>query len=40
MDNYTLWIKHGEPGVPMENNEEDNNDDNIPDWAHLCGRCL
>ena len=35
MDNYTLWTKYGEPGVPMEDNEEDNNDDNIPDWAHL-----
>src|SRR6185295_10772540 len=35
MDNYTLWTKHGEPGVPMEDNEEDNNDDNIPDWTHL-----
>ena len=31
MDNYTLWTKHGEPRVPMEDNEEDN----IPDWAHL-----
>ena len=36
MDNYTLWTKHGEPGVSMEDNEVDNNDDNIPDWAHLC----
>ena len=36
MDNYTLWTKHGEPGVLMEDNEEDNNDDNIPNWAHLC----
>ena len=35
MDNYTLWTKHGEPGVPMEDNGEDNDDDNIPDWAHL-----
>ena len=35
MDNYTLWTKHGEPGVPMEDNEEDNDDDNIPDWAQL-----
>ena len=35
MDNYTLWTKHGEPGVPMEDNEEDNDDVNIPDWAHL-----
>ena len=31
MDNYTLWTKYGEPGVPMEDNEEDNNDDNILD---------
>ena len=35
MDNYTLRTKHGEPGVPMEDNEENNDDDNIPDWAHL-----
>ena len=36
MDNYTLWTKHGEPGVPMKDNKEDNDDDdNIPDWAHL-----
>jgi hypothetical protein len=35
MDNYTLWTKYGESGVPMEDNEEDNDDDNIPDWAHL-----
>src|SRR6185503_11144396 len=35
MNNCTLWTKHGEPGVPMEDNKEDNNDDNIPDWAHL-----
>ena len=36
MDNYTLWTKHGEPGVPKEDNEEDyDDDDNIPDWAHL-----
>ena len=35
MDKYTLWTKHGEPGVLMEDNKEDNNDDNIPDWAHL-----
>ena len=35
MDNYTLWTKHSESKVPMEDNKEDNNDDNIPDWAHL-----
>ena len=35
MDNYTLCTKHGDPGVPMEDNEEDNNDDNITDQAHL-----
>ena len=39
MDNYTLWTKHGEPGVPMEDNEENNDDDNIPDWAHLYETC-
>ena len=36
MDNYTLWTKHGEPEVLMEDNEEDNNNDNIPNLAHLC----
>ena len=35
MDNYTLWTKHGEAGVPMEDNEEDNDDDNMPDCALL-----
>ena len=24
MDNYTLWTKHSEPRVPMEDNEGDN----------------
>ena len=33
MDTYTLWTK--QPGVPMEDNEEHNDDNNIPDWAHL-----
>jgi hypothetical protein len=33
MDNYTLWTKHGEPGVLMEDNEDDDN--NIPNLAHL-----
>ena len=27
MDNYTLWTKHGEPGVVMQDGEED--DDHI-----------
>jgi hypothetical protein len=31
MANYVVWIKHGERGVLMEDNEEE--DDNIPDWA-------
>jgi hypothetical protein len=31
-NNYTLWTKHGEPGVLMEDDEDDNN---IPDLAHL-----
>ena len=34
MDNYTLWTKHGEPGVVMQDDEGDD-DDNIADWAHL-----
>ena len=34
MDNYTLWTKHGEPGVVMQDGEDDD-DDNIADWAHL-----
>ena len=34
MANYTLWTKHGEPGVVMEDNEDDDEND-IPDWAHL-----
>ena len=28
MDNYTLWTKHGEPGVVMQDGEGDD-DDNI-----------
>ena len=35
MDNYTLWTKHGEPRVVMQDGEGDD-DDNIADWAHLC----
>src|SRR6185312_8514314 len=34
MDNYTLWTKHSEPGVVMQDSEGDD-DDNIADWAHL-----
>lgn len=34
MSNYTLWTKHGEPGVLMGDDEEED-DNNIPDWAHL-----
>ena len=34
MDNYTLWTKHGEPGVVMQDGEEDD-DRNITDWAQL-----
>ena len=30
-----IGTKHGDPGVPMEDNEEDNDDDNIPDRAQL-----
>jgi len=33
MSNYTLWTKHGEPGVLLRDDEEE--EDDIPDWAHL-----
>jgi len=32
MDNYSLWTKHGEPGVVMGEGEEE---DDILDWVHL-----
>ena len=35
MDNYTLWTKHGELGVLMQDGEGDDDDNNIADWAHL-----
>ena len=37
MDNYTLWTKHGELGVLMQDGEgyDDDDDNNIADWAHL-----
>jgi hypothetical protein len=35
MDNYTVWTKHGEPGVLMEDDEDADDDNNIPDLAHL-----
>ena len=36
MNNNTLVTKHGEPGVVMGDDEgEDDDDNNIPDWAHL-----
>jgi hypothetical protein len=35
MDNYTLWTKHGEPGVLMEDDEDADDDNNIRDFAHL-----
>jgi hypothetical protein len=31
MENYVVWTKHGERGVLMEDNEEE--DDNNSDWA-------
>ncbi|CAN6342778.1 unnamed protein product [Urochloa humidicola] len=38
MSNYNLWTKHGEPGVVMGDNEEDDEEDNHtlpPDWAFV-----
>jgi hypothetical protein len=33
MANYVLWTRHGEIGVVMEENEDEEDDNNIPDWA-------
>jgi hypothetical protein len=33
MENYGLWTRHGERGVVMEENEDEEDDNNIPDWA-------
>jgi hypothetical protein len=33
MANYVLWTRHGERGVVMEDNEDEEDDNNIPDWA-------
>jgi hypothetical protein len=33
MVNYVLWTMHGERGVVMEENEDEEDDNNIPDWA-------
>jgi hypothetical protein len=29
--NYVLWTRHGERGVVMEENEEEEDDNDIPD---------
>jgi hypothetical protein len=31
MANYVLWTRHGERGVMMEENEDEEDDNNIPD---------
>jgi hypothetical protein len=33
MVNYVLWTRHSERGVVMEENEDEEDDNNIPDWA-------
>jgi hypothetical protein len=33
MTNYVLWTRHGERGVVMEENEDEEDDNNIPDWS-------
>jgi hypothetical protein len=33
MANYVLWTRHDERGVVMEENEDEEDDNNIPDWA-------
>jgi hypothetical protein len=34
-NDYTLWTKHGEPRVLMEDDEDADDDNNIPHLAHL-----
>jgi hypothetical protein len=33
MVNYVVWTKHSEKRVVMEDNQEEEDDNNIPDWA-------
>jgi hypothetical protein len=33
MENYVLWTRHGERGVVMEENKDEEGDNNIPEWA-------
>jgi hypothetical protein len=33
MANYVLWTRRGERGVVMEENEDEEDDNNIPNWA-------
>jgi hypothetical protein len=33
MANYVLWTRHDERGVVMDENEDEEYDNNIPDWA-------
>jgi hypothetical protein len=35
MNNYTLWTKHGEPGVLKKDDEDADDDNNIPDLVLL-----
>jgi hypothetical protein len=33
IENYVLWTMHGERGVVLEENKDEEDDHNIPDWA-------
>ena len=37
MSGYNCWTKHGEKGVMMEDNEEEENDDNYPMFPEYGG---
>jgi hypothetical protein len=37
MPSYNCWTKHGERGVRMEDNEEEEDDDNYPMFPEECG---
>jgi hypothetical protein len=40
MSGYNCWIKHGERGVMMEDNDEEENDDNYPEFPETTNTAM
>jgi hypothetical protein len=40
MSGYNCWTKHGERGVMMEDNNEEENDDNYPEFPKTIGTAM